>query len=263
MTPTVAGGTGLMVDGVSVDFGGVAALRDVAFSVQPGQICGLIGPNGAGKTTFFNCVSRFVEPRHGSISWNGADLLSLSSHQVVQTGVVRTFQNLGLVPELTVLQNVQLGAFPRADAGFLRGAAGRLLPAVRTAEARVRAESSELLEQLDLVEVATTACADLPFGTLKRVELARALMTRPSLLLLDEPASGLTHGEVAELSALLAVIRERADLTLVLVEHHMGLVMGLCDTVVVFDSGQVIAAGLPSEVRENPAVISAYLGGAA
>lgn len=260
ITHTGSPAAGLRVHSVSISFGGVVALRDVSFTVQPGQTCGLIGPNGAGKTTLFNCVSGFVRPQQGRIEVAGTDLLGLPTHRVVGAGVARTFQNLGLVAELDVLQNVLLGAHPRARVGFVRSAVGRMLPATRRVDGRLRAEAVELIDRLGLLPVAHTVCGDLPFGTLKRVELARALMTRPRVLMLDEPANGLTHGEVSELATVLEELKREYDLTLLLVEHHMGLVMRISDVVVVLDSGRIIAAGPPDEVRNNPAVIAAYLG---
>jgi branched-chain amino acid transport system ATP-binding protein len=257
-TPPVTGC--LSVEDVAVVFGGVVALDGVSMRVQRGEICGLIGPNGAGKTTLFNCISRFIQPLRGAIFWGGIDLLQRRSHEMVEVDIARTFQNLGLVPELTVLQNISLGGYPRFGTGFARAAAGKLLGRGRAAKATIEEHSSRLAEQLALTSVVNTPCSELPFGTLKRVELARALLTEPDLLLLDEPANGLTHGEVAELSSLLGDIRESHGLTMLLVEHHMGLVMGLCDHVVVFDSGRVIADGTPTDVRSNRAVIAAYLG---
>ena len=249
----------LTVDDLVVRFGGVTALSGVSFAVRPGQVCGLIGPNGAGKTTLFDCVSRLTRPQQGSITFAGHDLLALPTHRVAALGVARTFQHLGLVPSLSVRENVVLGAQHGSRAGFL--ASALRLPLVRAEERALRARADAVLERLELTAVATRPAAGLPYGTLKRIELARALAAEPTLLLLDEPASGLSHGEVDELAGLIEAVR--GDATVVLVEHHMGMVMRLSDTVVVLDFGKVIATGTPAEVREDPAVLAAYLGTAA
>jgi branched-chain amino acid transport system ATP-binding protein len=249
----------LAVSDVVVRFGGVTALSGVSFAVTPGQVCGLIGPNGAGKTTLFDCISRLTRPRSGSITYGGHDLLALPTHRVAALGVSRTFQHLGLVPSLSVRDNVMLGAQHGSRAGFL--ASALRLPVVRAEQRAMREKADEVLERLELTPVAGRPAAGLPYGTLKRIELARALAAEPSLLLLDEPASGLSHGEVDELAELLQTVRGGA--TVVLVEHHMGMVMRLSDTVVVLDFGKVIATGTPDEVREDPAVLAAYLGTAA
>ena len=240
-------------------FGGVTALSGVSFGVRPGEVCGLIGPNGAGKTTLFDCVSRLTRPQEGTITYAGQDLLALPTHRVAALGVARTFQHLGLVPSLSVRDNVMLGAQHGSRAGF--AASALRLPFVRAGERALRARADAVLERLELTRVAARPAAGLPYGTLKRIELARALAAEPTLLLLDEPASGLAHGEVDELAGLIETVR--GDATVVLVEHHMGMVMRLSDTVVVLDFGKVIATGTPAEVREDPAVLAAYLGTAA
>ena len=240
-------------------FGGVTALSGVSFGVRPGEVCGLIGPNGAGKTTLFDCVSRLTRPQEGTITYAGQDLLALPTHRVAALGVARTFQHLGLVPSLSVRDNVMLGAQHGSRAGF--AASALRLPFVRAGERALRARADAVLEGLELTRVAARPAAGLPYGTLKRIELARALAAEPTLLLLDEPASGLAHGEVDELAGLIEAVR--GDATVVLVEHHMGMVMRLSDTVVVLDFGKVIAIGTPAEVREDPAVLAAYLGTAA
>jgi branched-chain amino acid transport system ATP-binding protein len=249
----------LAVRDLTVRFGGVTALDGVSFAVPAGQVCGLIGPNGAGKTTLFDCVSRLTRPRAGSIELAGRDLLALQPHQVAALGVARTFQHLGLVSSLSVRDNVMLGAAggrPGAGAGF--AASALRLPRVRAAERALRRGADEVLDRLGLAALAGHPAAGLPYGTLKRVELARALAARPTLLLLDEPASGLAHGEVDELAGLIQDVR--GDTAVLLVEHHMGMVMRLSDAVVVLDFGRVIAAGTPAEAREDPAVLEAYLG---
>ena len=246
----------LAVTDLVVRFGGVTALDGVSFSVRPGALCGLIGPNGAGKTTLFDCVSRLTRPDRGTIALAGRDLLALPTHRVAALGVARTFQHLGLVPSLTVRDNVMLGAQHGTRSGF--AASALRLPRVRAEERALRSRADAVLERLALTGVAARPAAGLPYGTLKRIELARALAAEPTLLLLDEPASGLAHGEVDELAELIEAVR--GDTTVVLVEHHMGMVMRLSDTVVVLDFGRVIATGTPDEVRADPAVLAAYLG---
>jgi branched-chain amino acid transport system ATP-binding protein len=248
----------LHVADVTVRFGGVTALDGPSFSVPAGSVCGLIGPNGAGKTTLFNCVSRLYTPVAGSISYHGDDLLAMPAHRIAPLGIARTFQNVGLVPSLSVRENVMVGAHHRMRATF--ATAALRLPAVRREEREHAAEADGALRRLDLLDVADRPAAGLPYGTLKRVELARALCGRPSLLLLDEPASGLNHAEVDELAALLLELRDEHDLTVLLVEHHMGMVMRICDHVVVLNFGRLIAQGPPEQVQRDEAVVDAYLG---
>jgi len=248
----------LRVQDVAVRFGGIVALDGVSFDVAPGQIVGLIGPNGAGKTTLFNCVSRLYECDSGDIFFAGRRLREVARHGIAALGIGRTFQNLALFRSMSVLDNVMVGHHCRTRGGFLANAL-RLPRAVR--EDRAIAEKARaLISALGLDAVAAARVADLPFGTQKRVELARALAAEPKLLLLDEPASGLNHEEVEALGTLVQELRRRFALTVLLVEHHMGLVMRISDRVVALNFGRVIAEGTPDEVQRHPDVVSAYLG---
>lgn len=251
----------LDIEGIGLRFGGLTALDDITFSVPSGEICAIIGPNGAGKTSLFNVLTTLYKPQSGRATFNGVDLLNCRRSELAGYGISRTFQNLALFESLTVLDNVLLGAHSHQTGGFLDAVvrSGRM----RKSETQARANCLDILDRLGISNVKDSYAKELSYGTLKRVELARALASRPKLLLLDEPAAGLHHAEVDELSETIRTIRDDHDLTIVVVEHHMALVMALADTVVALNFGTMLAQGGPQEVASNPEVIRAYLGSAA
>ncbi|BAI75222.1 branched-chain amino acid transport system ATP-binding protein (plasmid) [Azospirillum sp. B510] len=259
--PTPAAGTvpsALAVEAVSLSFGGVTALSEVSFAVAPGEIRAVIGPNGAGKSSLLNVVSGLYRPDRGRVWLGGHSFATVPTDRLAKLGVSRTFQNLALFKGLSVLDNVAAGLSHRLRAGVLAQVAG--LPSARRERAEAYARAEELLAFLHLDGVRDRPAGTLPYGVQKRVELARALVARPRLLLLDEPMAGMTLTEKRELSGYIRSARDDLGTTIVLIEHDIGVVMGLSDRIAVLDYGRLIADGTPDEIRNDPVVIDAYLG---
>ena len=248
----------LHIQNLGMHFGGLMALEDLCLEVPEGALYGLIGPNGAGKTTVFNLVSGFLRPTRGRISLDGADITSLPPHRITYLGIARTFQNIRLFQELSVLDNVLVGCHCRGRATW--GEAVLRLPRYRGEASEQRNQGLELLREVGLEETAAQPAGKLPYGHQRHLEIARALATGPRLLLLDEPAAGLNPQETMDLMDFLQKIKERHGLTMLVIEHNLRLVMGICQHLTVLDHGLTIAAGEPAEVRRHPEVIRAYLG---
>jgi branched-chain amino acid transport system ATP-binding protein len=239
-------------------FGGLTAVGDFSLALEPGELVGLIGPNGAGKTTVFNMITGSLTPTSGRIFWRGEETTRLPIHQITSRGIARTFQNIRLFADLTVIENVMVSFHHKVKSHFWEAMLG--LPTYRREEARVRRDSMELLDEMGLAHLAGEKAGSLPYGQQRRLEIARALATRPSLLLLDEPVAGMNPMETMELAELVRKLRTRHELTIFLIEHDMKFVMNLCERIKVLDYGITIAEGTPAEIQNNREVIKAYLG---
>ena len=248
----------LTVENLSIEFGGVRAVNGVSFYVEPGETFAIIGPNGAGKSTIFNLISRIYEPTSGAIHYGEQDLLAVKPHQVVDLGIARTFQNIDLFEHTTVLQNLLIGGHSRMSGNLFRDFV--FTPGARASEREYRRKVEDIIDLMEIAHYRDQIISDLPYGARKNVELARALYSEPTLLLLDEPASGLNQEETDDVSFWLDDIKHDLGVTIVMVEHDMGLVGRVADRVMAINDGQLLTIGSPQEVRENAAVQQAYLG---
>ena len=248
----------LKIENITQRFGGLVAINCVLFKVNKGEIFGLIGPNGAGKTTMFNIITGLINPTHGKLLFNQENITTLKPFQIAHKGIARTFQNLRLFGNLSVLENVIIANHIHNKTGFLSGILG--LPQAKKSQQKTIHKAQSLLELVGLKDYSKQQANNLAYGDQRRLEIARALALEPQLLLLDEPAAGMNPNEKGNLSELIKQIREQFNLTILLIEHHIPLVMGLCDRIAVLDFGELIALGKPENVRNDPAVIEAYLG---
>ncbi len=248
----------LDVRNLGIDFGGLTAVDSFSVSLGPTEICGLIGPNGAGKTTIFNLLTGVYQPTRGSVLINGIDTKGMPTHKVTKLGIARTFQNIRLFTDMSVLDNVKVGMHNQIKCSFASSLFH--LPGYFAAEKRANARAMELLDFMGLAELADQKAGSLPYGVQRRLEIVRALATNPSIILLDEPAAGMNPSETTELMHQIRRIRDTFDIAIFLIEHDMNLVMNVCETIAVLNYGRLIAKGTPEEIRQNPTVIEAYLG---
>jgi len=246
------------LDNLGMQFGGLTAVKDFSIAIDPGELVGLIGPNGAGKTTVFNMITGFLTPTFGKVLWQGRDITGWPPHTITAQGIARTFQNIRLFADMTVLENVMVSFHHTLRSRFWKAMLG--LPSHKREERRIETEARDFLEELHLGHLADEKAGSLPYGQQRRLEIARALAARPKLLLLDEPAAGMNPQETMELARLVREIRDRHRLTIFLIEHDMKFVMGLCERIKVLDYGITIAEGTPAEIQRHPDVIKAYLG---
>jgi len=248
----------LDIRNLGIDFGGLTAVDSFNITMGPTEICGLIGPNGAGKTTIFNLLTSVYQPTRGSILINGIDTKGMDTYKVNKLGIARTFQNIRLFAEMTALDNVKVGMHNQIKCSFLSSVLR--LPGYFRAENEANMKAMELLDFMGLADVADQKAGSLPYGVQRRLEIVRALATNPSIILLDEPAAGMNPSETAELMHQIRRIRDTFHIAIFLIEHDMNLVMNVCETIAVVNYGRIIAKGTPDEIRQNPAVIEAYLG---
>ncbi len=248
----------LDVRNLGIDFGGLTAVDSFNVTLGPTEICGLIGPNGAGKTTIFNLLTSVYQPTRGSILINGIDTKGMTTHKVNKLGIARTFQNIRLFSEMTALDNVKVGMHNEIKCSFLSSILH--LPSYYKAEKKANEKAMELLSFMGLEDVAHVKAGSLPYGVQRRLEIVRALATNPSIILLDEPAAGMNPSETTDLMHQIRRIRDTFHIAIFLIEHDMNLVMNVCETIAVVNYGRIIAKGTPEEIRQNPAVIEAYLG---